>query len=320
MPSTGRPHRIAALAYPGMAPFELSIVIEVFGLPRPELDVAAWYVLDVCAGTPGPQPTVGGVTLTVPLGLDRFAGADTVIVPGWPVNLAVPTVLCAALRDAHAAGARIVSICSGAFVLAAAGLLDGRRAATHWQYADRLAHLHPDVEVDREVLYIDDGDVLTSAGSAAGIDLCLHLIRSDHGAAVANQVARRLVVPAHRDGGQSQYIERPVAVSEDSRIHAVVEWMQSQLHREMTVAALARRANMSERHFSRRFREVTGQSPGDFLIARRVAASLELLERGDGSVEEIASTVGFANPVTYRHHFKQRMGTAPTAYRRAFRS
>jgi AraC family transcriptional regulator, transcriptional activator FtrA len=317
--SAVRPHQIAALAYPGMAPFELSIVIEVFGLARPDLDVASWYRLDVCAVRPGPQPAVGGITITVSHGLDQLAAADTVIIPGWPVRDEVPAELVDAVRSAHRRGARVVSICSGAFVLAAAGLLDGRRAATHWQYAARLAAAHPRVIVDPDVLYVDDGDVLTSAGSAAGIDLCLHLIRRDHGAAVANHVARRLVVPAHRDGGQSQFIERPVAVDGDTRIHEVIGWMSGNLARPMSVRSLAARAHMSERHFARRFREVTGQSPVEYLIGLRVNTSLALLEADGGSIDEVASSVGFANAVTYRHHFRTRMHTAPSAYRRAFR-
>jgi AraC family transcriptional activator FtrA len=314
-----RPHQVTALASPGAAPFELSIVIEVFGLPRPELDVPRWYDLEVCAVDPGPQPAAGGITITVPHGLGSMARADTVIIPGWPAGHDIPAKLVDAIRRAHDRGARVVSICSGAFVLAAAGLLDKRRAATHWQYAPLLARTYPDVDVDHDVLYVDDGDILTSAGSAAGIDLCLHLVRRDHGAAVANHVARRLVVPAHREGGQTQYVERPVASDGDTRIHDVIEWMTASLARPMTVTTLARRAAMSERHFARRFRDVTGQSPVGWLIGQRIDASLELLELGDNSIDEIAATVGFANAITYRHHFRRRMNTAPSAYRRAFR-
>jgi len=313
------PHQIVAVADPGMSPFELSIVIEVFALPRPELDVHRWYAVDVCAVRPGVQPAVGGISITVPHGVDRLADADTVIVPGWPVYDDVPAALIDAVTEADRRGARIVSICSGAFVLAAAGLLDGRRVATHWQYADLLAHRYPRVQVDRDVLYVDEGKLFTSAGSAAGIDLCLHLIRLDHGAAIANQVARRLVVPAHRDGGQAQFVERPVAVEGDTSVHAVIEWMDVHLSRPMTVTVLARRAHMSERHFTRRFGEVTGESPVSWLIGRRVDASLEMLERSDTSIHAIASTVGFSNEITYRHHFRARMNTTPTAYRRAFR-
>jgi AraC family transcriptional activator FtrA len=195
-----------------MAPFELSIVIEVFGLDRSELEVERWYTLDVDAVDPGEQPAVGGISILVPHGLSRMASADTVTIPGWPVHREVAPELISAVRRAHAREARIVSICSGAFVLAASGILLGRRAATRWQYGELLATKYPDVIVDREALYIDGGDVLTSAGSAAGIDLCLYLIRRDHGAAVANHGARRLVVPTHREGNQAQSVERPVAI------------------------------------------------------------------------------------------------------------
>ena len=229
------PHRVVALAYPGMSPFELGVVVEVFGLPRPELDVPAWYRLDVCAVRPGAQPAVGGISIDVPHGLELLDRADTVVVPGWPVADEVPLQLLQAIRAAAARGARVVSICSGAFVLAAAGLLDGRRAATHWRYADQLARAYPAVLVDREVLYVDDDLILTSAGSAAGIDLCLHLVRKDHGAVIANHVARRLVMPPHRDGGQAQYVERPVAGDDDSRIHDVIAWLSSDLSRQATV-------------------------------------------------------------------------------------
>ncbi|HEV2373486.1 MAG TPA: helix-turn-helix domain-containing protein [Streptosporangiaceae bacterium] len=316
---TGSSHRIAALACPDMGPFELSIVVEVFGLSRPELDVAWWYSLDVCAVTPGPQPAVGGIAIDVRCGLAELTGADTVIVPGWPVGTAVPAVLRQALREARDRGARLVSICSGAFALAAAGLLDGRRAATHWRYADQLAREFPAVSVDPNVLYVDDGDLLTSAGSAAGIDLCLHLVRKDHGAAIANHVARRLVVPPHRDGGQAQFIEQPVATDDDTRVHDVLAWLTSDLSRPVTVAVLAARAHLSERQFSRRFHRITGESPMEWLTGRRIASSLALLESRDDPVEHVAAAVGFASAVTFRHHFRARMRTSPTAYRRAFR-
>jgi AraC family transcriptional activator FtrA len=313
------PHRVVAVAYPGMSPFELSIVVEVFGLTRPELSVPRWYSVSVCAVEPGEQSAVGGISISVTCGLEALTTADTVIIPGWPVHQDVPSQLIEAVTAAHGRGARLVSICSGAFVLAAAGLLAGRRAATHWLYADLLATRYPDIKVDPDVLYVHDGEVLTSAGSAAGIDLCLYLIRHDHGAGIANQVARRLVVPPHRSGGQAQFIQRPVALEGATQIHDVLEWMDRHLAEPMTVAGLAGRAHMSERHFARRFREVTGESPVRWLIGRRISASMEMLERTAASIDEIASAVGFENAQTYRLHFRSRADTTPTAYRRAFR-
>lgn len=312
-------HHVAALAFPGMAPFELGVVIEVFGLERPELGFANWYSLEVFALEPGRQPMVGGVALDVRGGLEAVDRADTVIIPGWPMATPVPTELLDALTRAHDRGARLVSICSGAFVLASTGLLDRRRVTTHWQYADQLAQRFPAVEVDRAVLFIDHGDVLTSAGSAAGIDLCLHLIRTDHGAAVANRVARRLVVPPIRDGGQAQFVERPVANDDDERVHEVISWLGQNLALPTSLSELAARSQLSERQFSRRFRAVTGSSPIDWLIHQRVHASLELLETGDDSMEWVSACVGFPSAVVFRRHFRSRMRTTPTAYRRGFR-
>jgi AraC family transcriptional activator FtrA len=314
-----RSHRVVALAYPGVALFELSVVTEVFGLDRPELDVPWWYDLRVCAIEPGTQPTAAGLALHVPYGLDALAAADTVVLPCWPVPDPVPDVVCTALRSAYQRGARVVSVCSGAFALAATGLLDGRRAATHWRYAAELARRYPAVTVDPDVLYVDDDRLLTAAGSAAAIDLCLHLVRKDHGAAIANQVARRLVVPPHRDGGQAQFVEAPVAAEDDARIHDVIAWLTEDVARPVGVADLAARAHLSQRQFTRRFREVAGLSPMDWLIGQRIAASLPLLESGDDPVERIAGTVGFATAATFRHHFRSRLRTSPMTYRRAFR-
>ena len=315
-----RVHRVVALACPGVALFELSAVVEVFGLARPELDVPWWYAMEVCAIQPGRQKTHGGMAIHVRHGLSAMKTADTVILPCWPVDQEVPHAVTAALLAAHHRGARLVSICSGAFALAATGLLDGRRVATHWRYADKLARRYPLVDVDPEVLYVDDDDrLLTAAGSAAAIDLCLHLVRKDHGAFVANQVARRLVVQPHRDGGQAQYMDQPVASDDDSRIHEVIGSLDADIAQPVAVADLAARAHLSTRQFSRRFHQVTGESPIEWLIGRRVAASLPLLESGDDSIDRVAGLVGFATVTTFRHHFRLRMHTSPTAYRRAFR-
>ncbi|WP_433519118.1 transcriptional regulator FtrA [Nonomuraea sp. CA-143628] len=310
---------VSVLAYDGMSPFELGCVVEVFGLPRPELDVP-WYDLAVCAEHDGPLRAVGGFTVQAAYGLDVFAEARTVIVPGVPdVRAEVSPALVDAVRRAHERGARVVSICSGAFVLAAAGLLDGRTATTHWRYAELLQERFPQVRVDPGVLYVDNGDVLTSAGSAAGIDLLIHLIRRDHGPGVANAVARRLVVPPHREGGQAQFIEAAVTpVEDDDAVARTMEWALANLSRPITVAVLARVAGMSQRSFVRHFNRRTGTSPLRWVIAQRIAASLPLLESATAPVEEVGAAVGFESPVTFRHHFSRSMHTSPSAYRKAF--
>lgn len=320
-PTTARNPQVTVLAYDGMSAFEMGIVTEIFGLPRPELDVD-WYELTICAEDVRPIRIVGGATLTAERGLDAFDRAQTVIIPGvGDVHADASPALVTALRRAHRRGARIVSICSGAFALAAAGLLDGRRAATHWRYADLLRQRFPRVNVDPDVLYVDDGDVLTSAGSAAGLDLCVHLVRTDYGPSIANAVARRLVIPPHRDGGQAQFIEAPVAGEpDDSRIARSMAWALEHLRQPLTVEALARRAHMSQRTYLRHFKRCSGTSPIRWLIAQRIQASLPLLETTTASIEEIATATGFATSVTYRHHFAQTMHTSPSAYRRAFRS
>ncbi|GAA2142720.1 helix-turn-helix domain-containing protein [Kitasatospora kazusensis] len=319
-------HTVAVYAFDGMAPFELGVVVEVFALARPELTgllAAPWYGLKVCADRPGvPLRAVGGFSVTAHHGLDELAAADTVIVVAVPNTFSgeVSPGLTAALRTAHERGARIVSICSGAFALAAAGLLDGREATTHWRYADLLQQRYPAVQVNPDVLYVDDGDVLTSAGSAAGIDLCLHLIRSDHGAKVANTVARRFVVPPHRAGGQAQFIEAAVAPvdEDDDGVARSMQWALDHLAEPLTVAVLARAARMSDRSYLRHFTARNGTSPMRWVITQRIAASLPLLESPDGTVEEIAAAVGFESAATFRHHFGRAMRTSPTAYRRTF--
>jgi AraC family transcriptional activator FtrA len=311
-------HRVVALVPPGVAPFELGIVVEVFGLERPELDVPWWYDLRVAAEVPGPLPaTAGGFSISIEHGLEALRDADTVVVPGWHGEPSAAVVQ--AVRAAHDRGARLVSICSGAFLLAATGLLDGSEAATHWRYAAQLAARHPAVAVNADVLYVDGGTVLTSAGSAAGIDVCLHVVRRDHGSAIANAVARRLVIPPHRDGGQAQLIDAPVAADpDDDPIAAVMAWALERLDQPHDLDALARRAYMSVRTFTRRFRKATGTTPGRWLLEQRVRASLTLLETSDASIETVAAAVGFASAATYRHHFGSIMLTSPSAYRRAF--
>ncbi|MET0711997.1 MAG: helix-turn-helix domain-containing protein [Jiangellaceae bacterium] len=311
-------HRVVALAPPGIAPFELGIVVEIFGLERPELDVPWWYELTVAVERPGPlRATAGGFVFFVAHGLEALETADTIVVPGWHGEPSAAVI--AALRAANKRGARLVSICSGAFLIAATGLLDGGEAATHWRYASALAERHPAITVNADVLYVDAGSVLTSAGSAAGIDLCLHIVRRDHGSRVANAVARRLVLPPHRDGGQAQLIEAPMpAHPDDDPIASVMAWALERLHEPLDLDALAGRAYMSVRTFTRRFRKATGTTPGRWLLEQRVRASLALLETTNASIEGVAATVGFASAATYRHHFASIMHTSPSAYRRAF--
>jgi AraC family transcriptional activator FtrA len=312
-------HRVAAVAFDGMAPFELGIVVEVFGLPRPELDGVPWYELSVCSPDPSPLRTIGGLSLTAEHGVEAVERAATVIVPAWPrIGEPVPEELLEALRAAHARGARVVSICSGAFVLAAAGLLDGRRAATHWRYASALRARHREVVVDESVLYVDDGDVLTSAGSAAGIDLCLHIVRADHGSAVANHVARRLVVAPHRDGGQAQFVDRPVPDADDDRLQAAIAWALEHLDERITLEQLAARAFMSTRTFTRQFRRTVGQTPMAWLVEQRVRASMTLLETTEQPVEWVGARSGFPAPASYRRHFRRVVGVSPSQYRRTF--
>jgi AraC family transcriptional activator FtrA len=312
-------HRVAVLAFDGLAPFELASVVEVFGTARPEVRTAWWYDVEVCSPDPSPLRSVGGLRLVVDRGLDALASADTIVVPGWPrVGSGVPDAVAGALREAHGRGARLVAICSGAFVLAATGLLDGRRAATHWKYAGALHTLHPRVRVDEDVLYVDDGGLLTSAGSAAGLDLCLHIVRRDHGSAVANTVARRLVLAPHREGGQAQFIEHPVALPDDDRVRQAMDWALRHLDRPISVGDLASRAFMSPRTFGRRFAAAVGQTPLEWLVQQRVRAALPVLERTDLPIEHVAAHAGFPNAATLRKHFRRALGVTPTQYRRAF--
>jgi AraC family transcriptional activator FtrA len=315
-----RTHRVVAHAFDGIAAFELGVVVEVFALPRPELDVGWWYDFALFADHPGRIGAVGGFGLDVPHGLEALGDADTVVLLGTPDPHADPAPeLLDALRAAHARGARLVSICSGAFVLAATGLLDGRTATTHWRYADLLAERFPRVRVDPRVLYVDDGDVLTSAGTAAGIDLCLHLVRSDHGAHVANRIAKRMVVPPHRAGDQAQYVEAPVAPPPlDDPVAVAMQWALERLDRRIGVPDMARAAHLSTRSLTRRFAAATGTSPARWLLRRRIAAAADLLERTDTPVEDVGALVGIPSPAAFRRHFARELGVAPSAYRRAF--
>jgi len=263
----------------------------------------------------------GGVIVSARHGPGLIEHAGTVIVPGWrDLDEPLPRGLLRALLRAHARGARLVSICSGAFVLAATGLLDGRRATTHWRYAARFARRFPRVQLVPDVLYVDEGQLLTSAGSAAGLDLCLHLVRRDYGAAVANQVARRLVIAPHREGGQSQFVAEPVpAADEGSPLAPVLEWALRSLREPISVRRLARRAGMSERTFCRRFDAHLGTSPARWLIAQRVIAAQRLLETTALPIETIAERTGMGTAANLRHHFRAQIRTTPLRYRRSFR-
>ncbi|MEU4465951.1 helix-turn-helix domain-containing protein [Streptomyces sp. NPDC024017] len=308
---------VALAATDGMLHFELSLAHEVFAA-APDGVTAPWYDLTVC----GPAAVqVERFRLEPDAGLDRLRHADTVIVPGWAdVDEDPPGDLVDAVREAHEAGARVASLCTGAFVLAAAGLLDGRRATTHWAHTDELAARHPLVEVDPDVLYVDNGRVLTSAGKAAALDLCLHLVRLDLGSSVANAVARRLVVPPHRAGGQAQFVTAPVPDQDDHPLAALFPWIIERLDRPLTVEDLARRAGMSSRHLGRHFRAVTGTTPLQWLLTQRIRHAQELLEKSDDSVDTIAAATGMGTATTLRRHFNRTLGVPPDAYRRTFRS
>lgn len=310
---------VVALAYDGLCTFEFGVAVELFGLPRPEMG-ADWYSFAVAGIDEGPMKAQGGIRVLADGGLELLRKAGTIVVPGWRgIEAPVPDPVVAALRDAHARGARVLSICSGVFVLAASGLLAGRRATTHWRYAGLLKEKYPDIEVEPDVLYVDEGNVLTSAGSAAGIDLCLHLVRRDFGTDAANRVARRLVVPPHRDGGQVQFIEQPVPVAfESARIGPLLDAMRSDLARDWQIAHLAKRAGMSMRTFLRRFEDAVGTTPAKWLVRERLAAARDLLERSALSIDEIAEISGFGSAATMRHHFRRLLSTTPIAYRAAF--
>jgi transcriptional regulator GlxA family with amidase domain len=308
---------VALLAEP-VAAFELGVVAEVFGLDRSG-DGLPRYDYAVTAARPGLVRTDVGMPVLVEAGLDRFRRADLAVVVCWDnTSTRPPEPVLAALRAVTERGGRVLSQCTGAFVLAAAGLLDGRRATTHWQYAADLARCYPQVEVDPGVLYVDEGQVITSAGTAAGIDACLHVVRLEHGAAVANQIARRMVVAPHRDGGQAQFVPMSVdSPASQADLTAVRDWALSHLHQPITVADLARRIPMSPRTFARWFAAHTGTTPHQWLTSQRLITAQELLERTDRGIEQIAADCGLTS-LMLRRHFARRWGIAPQAYRRRF--
>ena len=309
---------VAVVAYDGVSAFELGLTLEVFGLSRMGPD---WYRVIVCSERPGrPLMANNGLKVIADAGLGALARADTIIVPGSRDIVEASPALLDALRRAHRRGVRVASICAGAFILAAAGLLDGRRATTHWAHTEELSRRYPRVQVDANVLYVDDGDIMTAAGRAAGLDLCLHIVRRDHGTDIANQVARRLVIAPHREGGQAQYIRQPVPPVEGDALATVFDWAQRHLDRDLTISSLAAKARMSRRTFIRRFEDATGMSPGEWVVQTRVAKARELLEATRIPIEGVATETGFGSADAMRHHFRLRLGTSPANYRAAFRA
>jgi len=309
---------ICLLAYDGLCAFEYGIGLEVFGLPRPEFK--QWYELATVAAEPGPLRAMGGIQVVADGELNLLSQANVILVPGWrSPDALVPKELVEALRMAHGNGARIASICSGAFVLAATGLLNGKRATTHWRYAEILAQQYPTIQVDPDVLYVEEGSVLTSAGSAAGLDLCLHIVRQDFGAAVANAVARRLVLPAHRDGGQQQFLTAPVAHERGGRIAPVLDQMRKHPDQDWPIARMCDAAGLTRRTFARKFFEATGQTPLVWLIATRVSHAADLLETSHLPLNEVAKRSGFGSGETFRREFRKLRGTSPSNYRKMFR-
>lgn len=315
-------HVVAVLALPPVVGFDLAIPPQVFGTAQ--RDGEPLYDVRVCAVQPGPVATTAGYALLAEHGPEALAAADTVVVPGThDVSVRRDGVLAPEVRAALAtvpSGARWMSICTGAFVLAAAGRLDGRRATTHWERADALRALHPAIEIDEDVLFVDEGDLATSAGLAAGLDLCLHVVRRDHGAAVANEVARHLVVAPWRDGGQAQFIERPVPVDDAGSTGPTRTWAREHLADPLDVAALARHASMSVRTFARRFRAETGTSPHAWVLAQRVAHARHLLESTDLPVDRVAADAGLGTTSSLRAHLAADVGLSPVAYRRTYRA
>ena len=313
-------HLIAVAVTAGAQIFELAIPCEVFGRHRPGMPDLR-YDLRICA-PPGPAVhTSAGFVADTPDGYDLLERADTVIVSALrDAREEPPADLVAAVKAAHGNGARVVSLCSGAFVLAAAGILDGRPATTHWLHADEMARRYPAVKLNPSVLYIDDGDVLTSSGTSAGIDLCLHIVYRDHGAAVANALARRLVAPAHRGGGQAQYIETPASDRPEASLAPLLDWMREHLHEPLTITALARQASLAERTLIRQFHATTGSTPIKWLTAQRVLHARQLLETSALPVDQVATASGLGSPANFRRHFSAAVGVPPSVYGRAFRN
>jgi AraC family transcriptional activator FtrA len=311
-------HLVAAVAYDRLCTFEFGCTVELFALARPELDVP-WYDFAVCAAEPGPLRATGGIEMQVSHSLRLLERADTIVVPGWrDADEAPPKALLRKIRQAYERGARLCSICSGVFVLAAAGVLEGKRATTHWKYVDRLAARYPGITVEPNALYVDEGQVITSAGSAAGLDMLIHVVRKDFGAKIANRVAQRLVIPPHREGGQVQFVPRPVAPDERGRLAQLLDWIRAHLAVEHTIDSLASRAAMSPRTLQREFKTATGLAPYGWIVRERIERAKELLETSRLPAQRIAERVGMGSAESLRHHFRERVGTTPSRYRARF--
>ncbi|MEO8329141.1 MAG: helix-turn-helix domain-containing protein [Candidatus Nanopelagicales bacterium] len=311
-------NNVVALALPGVGPFELGVICEVFGIDRSDQGLPNFDFAVVSEGAQ-PVPSSADFTLTTEHGLDRAHVADLVCVPASPPDRQVSPAVIDLLQATIARGGRVLSACTGAFTLGAAGLLDGRPCTTHWMHADELAARFPAAQVECDVLYVDDDPVFTSAGTAAGIDTCLHLVRKELGAVVANGIARRMVVPPHRDGGQAQFIDVPLPPTPCDTLEPLLGWLLSRLDEEHTIEELAARAHLSSRTFARRFRAETGTTPHLWLTQQRLLHAERLLEETDESIERVASLSGFGSASLLRHHFVRRRGTTPQLYRRAFR-
>ncbi|WP_028811022.1 GlxA family transcriptional regulator [Streptomyces flavidovirens] len=319
------PHRVVVLALDGLLPFELGIPHRIFGLTKDAAGRHLYETMTCSVRPPGPVRTDADFSIDVEHGPEALATADTVVIPasyelGCVYEEGVLTEDLKAAFTFVRPGTRMVSICTGGYVLAAAGYLDGRPATTHWSAAEHFQRLFPSVKVDAEVLFIDDGDVLTSAGVAAGLDLCLHIVRRDHGSGVANDVARRSVVPPHRDGGQAQYVLRPVPEPQLATTTTARAWALGRLHEPIQLRDMAEQESMSVRTFTRRFREEAGISPGQWLTQQRVERARHLLESTDLSIDQIARDAGFGTATSLRQHLQTTLGVPPTVYRRTFRA
>lgn len=311
--------KIVCVALPGMAPFEFGVICEVFGIDRSEQG-GPTFDFHVTAAEPGPVRTKLGFDIVVHEDLSAAADADLVAIPAYESGAQLNPEVVRVIREAEERGAWVLSVCTGAFALAEAGILDGRRSTTHWMYTDALARRYPETDVDPDVLFVEDDRVVTGAGTAAGIDAALHIVRKELGAAAANIIARRMVVPPQRDGGQSQFIQAPVTECQSDSFAAVTEWMIRNLDQELTVDQLAHKSLMSPRTFARRFRAEMGTTPTAWLNRQRLLRAQQLLEETDRTLEMIASDTGFGGAAVMRHHFVKVLQTTPTAYRRAFGS